>query len=575
MKRSIIILILFLLVKASQAQVSANKIPRRSESYFGLHFDFHATMQDKDIGKGLNRDATIKFLRDVKPDYIEVDAKGHNGISSYPTKVGAHPAITGNPLKFYRDITSSLGIALYAHVSGIIDSYISTKHPSWGRLDQSGERDRKNVSIFSPYADSIFIPQLKELCAYGLDGIWIDGDIWSVYADYNNNALTGFTRHSGNKTRPQYGANNLYNDFVTFHEKEYLQYVKRYVDKGHSFKKTFQIGVNGAFTSIMPIRSDISVDYLSVDIPKNKDLATIELQSRFLSANGKPWDVMTWGFDDKGIKSLNLLKKEISSIVALGGGFQLYFTENRNASLPFQLAPLLRQVSSYSRQFQPYCFRSKTIPEIAILYPSQSANNLKKIPFKEIPQIFEPAKKLISLLLDKSFQVEILIENDLKARMNNYPVIFIADWNNINTQTLVLLKQYLARGGKLFVTKTVNTLLKKSNVTQRVTILDLNDKNLEEQIRRVYSSKLVSMKNTDNVKTRAILAKKGTNMVLNVINLSQDNFRDPIEISVRTNKKPASVWLLSQKKKLNFDYKNGQVYLKVPAFDTHDVVLIK
>ncbi|MFN2396944.1 MAG: hypothetical protein ABR597_14790 [Bacteroidales bacterium] len=61
---------------------------KRADSFFGVHFDLHASEDITDAGKTLTAGMIDTFLTKVKPDYIQVDCKGHPGISSYPTKVG-------------------------------------------------------------------------------------------------------------------------------------------------------------------------------------------------------------------------------------------------------------------------------------------------------------------------------------------------------------------------------------------------------------------------------------------------------------------------------------------------------
>src|SRR5687767_4520388 len=63
------------------------KLPR-SASFFGFHFDFHATEKDKELGGRFDTDILKDFLKRTKPDFIQIDSKGHPGYSSYPTKVG-------------------------------------------------------------------------------------------------------------------------------------------------------------------------------------------------------------------------------------------------------------------------------------------------------------------------------------------------------------------------------------------------------------------------------------------------------------------------------------------------------
>jgi len=61
----------------------------RTESFWGLHFDFHARANDTSVGATLTEAMLDSMLLMAKPDYIQVDCKGHPGIASYPSKVSA------------------------------------------------------------------------------------------------------------------------------------------------------------------------------------------------------------------------------------------------------------------------------------------------------------------------------------------------------------------------------------------------------------------------------------------------------------------------------------------------------
>lgn len=61
---------------------------RRKDSFFGLHFDYHANKDTKDAGKYLDEKVIERIVTEVKPDFIQCDTKGHPGNSSYRTEVG-------------------------------------------------------------------------------------------------------------------------------------------------------------------------------------------------------------------------------------------------------------------------------------------------------------------------------------------------------------------------------------------------------------------------------------------------------------------------------------------------------
>ena len=88
---------------------------RREDSFFGLHLDIHAdpgTSVDC-IGEGLTEEQIRTLCRTVKPDFVQIDCKGHPGYASYPTALGnAFPFIQGDPLALWRRVTAEEGVAL-------------------------------------------------------------------------------------------------------------------------------------------------------------------------------------------------------------------------------------------------------------------------------------------------------------------------------------------------------------------------------------------------------------------------------------------------------------------------------
>lgn len=86
---------------------------KRADSFLGIHFDFHAGPDCNQIGKNTTREMVEAIIDQVKPDYLQIDCKGHPGLSSYPTKVGnPAPGFVGDPLKIWRQVTAERGVAL-------------------------------------------------------------------------------------------------------------------------------------------------------------------------------------------------------------------------------------------------------------------------------------------------------------------------------------------------------------------------------------------------------------------------------------------------------------------------------
>src|SRR5678815_2209096 len=201
----------------------------RKESFFGLHFDFHAGKTDQNIGETLTEAMIDSMLTIVNPDFIQVDSKGHPGITSFPVSVGT-PATSfaKDPLRIFRDVTSKHGVALYIHYSGVFDNEAIAKHPEWARINEDGSRDPGNTSVHSAYSDQLLIPQLKEaITKYHVNGAWVDGDCWATGPDYSEASLNKYFQQTGKKPIPS-SEKKIDTAFMQFSRRSFLEYVQHY-----------------------------------------------------------------------------------------------------------------------------------------------------------------------------------------------------------------------------------------------------------------------------------------------------------------------------------------------------------
>ncbi|MGD1895127.1 MAG: hypothetical protein ACFB15_31600 [Cyclobacteriaceae bacterium] len=335
---------------------------RRSESFFGLHFDFHARTTDQDVGETLTEEMIDSMLVAVQPDFIQVDCKGHPGITSYPTEteIGTHVAsFTQDPLMLIRGVTARRGVGLYVHYSGVIDRQVVSSHPQCDSMDEAGQpNSRGGLSVYSPYVDELLIPQLKELSSrYNIDGAWVDGECWGLQPDYNQLLTNPFLEESGLSTVPQSPADAHYSDFLEFNRQGFLKYLAHYVDAIHAYNSDFQVTSNWAYSSFMPEAVNTNVDYLSGDLTPANAVYRAAFESRCLAPQGKPWDIMAWSFAwgrelGNSTKTALQLQQEAAQVLAMGGGFQVYFKQNRDASIQPWTVPIMQEVAEFCRARQ-------------------------------------------------------------------------------------------------------------------------------------------------------------------------------------------------------------------------------
>lgn len=431
---------------------------RRSESFFGLHFDFHAGLEDTLIGKTLTDKMIDSLLVKVKPDFIQVDCKGHAGVTSYPTKVGHTPKhFEKDILRLFREVTRRRGVALYVHYSGVWDNEAVKHHPNWARIDAEGKSDAQKTSLWSAYCDSLLIPQLKEISDYGVDGVWVDGDCWATNPDYCNAAIDEFRFITNIKDIPKKKTDPNYSQWLEFQRDVFRRYVRKYTDALHAYNPRFQVASNWSFSAMMPEKVDINVDFLSGDTEPLNGANQSAFQARCLAPQGKPWDLMSWsfgyGWEDqvKSPKNATQLAQEAAQVISMGGGYQAYWTQNRDGSLPTYAYGTMAELAKFCRQRQPFCQNTKPIPQVALLYSNEGYKSEVTTVYNTGDRKQEPMIGTLNALLYSQLSTEILQEHHLKGHTKDYPLIVIPEWKKINKELQNELIDYVQEGGNLLV----------------------------------------------------------------------------------------------------------------------------
>jgi hypothetical protein len=465
----LLILVLNALYYPSGAQ-NPEKL-RRSDCFFGVHFDLHASENITDAGKTLTEAMVDTFLAKVRPDFIQIDCKGHPGISSYPTKVGYHvKGFQKDPLKLWRVVTERNKVGLYMHFSGVWDGKVVQEHPDWAVVKPNGERSTQKVSFFSPYLDTYMIPQLKELSGdYHVDGAWIDGECWAVEPDYGEKALKAWKLYSGIDQIPRKKEDPYFPKYQEFTRMLFREHLRKYLDAIHVYNPDFQITSNWSYSSMMPEPVTTNVDFLSGDVTPQNGVFRAAFEARCLAPQGKPWDLMAWGFSWNGSqmpmsnKSTIQLKQEAAEVIAMGGGIQFYYQQNRDLSLKPGLAPTLQELGVFCRERQAFCHKARPIPQIALLYPSASYQKNASVPFSGST---DKLQGTLYSLLDNQYPVEILMEHHLLGKTGNYPLIIIPECDTISAPLLDELKKFVREGGNLLTigTQTAMIFAKESGI---------------------------------------------------------------------------------------------------------------
>lgn len=438
---------------------------KRKDSFFGLHYDFHAGKNS--LGLGNCDEALIdEMLAKVRPDFVQCDSKGHPGISSYPTKVGnPAPEMKGDLLKTWRKLTKKHDIALYAHHSGVWDSEAIAKNPDWAVVDENGNPSENITSVFGPYVDNLLIPQLIEIANdYGLDGAWVDGECWATDPDYSHYAVDLYKSMYGKepprKEDPDYG------EYLDFCRDGFLKYVDRYMKEVHKVAPDFQLISNWLYTMYVVKNPEVDMDSISGDYDPNNSVNTARVDGRAIMSQQKPWDLMAWGFGRNGDSFFNKttvqLFQEAAAVIMLGGGFQVYnpqvgestFEEGcvTAGSIQNFVVPGLVDLAKFCRAREDICFKATPVHQIGIVYSEKGHNSGHDSLFHLGGLHYSSVKGTTLAVADCGVPVEILMTHHVVDRdISDFGLIIVPELKEIEPSLKEKLLKYAENGGILMI----------------------------------------------------------------------------------------------------------------------------
>lgn len=433
---------------------------RRRDSFFGLHFDYHAIPKFGVQGKNLKEEDIREICRTFHPDFIQIDCKGHPGWTSYPSKFGnAMPEFALDTLELWRRVTKEENVALYMHYSGVYDDKYCAEHPDEVVMLPDGKSAVGATRLDGRYSDDLLIPQLCEIVEkYDVDGFWIDGDCWKAQTDFHPETLTAFERATGIDLKgnvPAKPGDEYFEEYREYHRELFRRYVRHYVDTIHKIYPHVQIASNWAYSDLMPEKISSKVDFLSGDLDPANSLQSARYAARALAQQNFPWDLMSWNFRIKvGQSSAKVPKhqtqilQEAAAVIALGGGYQNYIMQREDGSPNMIDIRTLNELSKFIRARQPYCFHGTPIHQAALLLSTYDRARESERLYSR--NGYEKIMGLTALLCDVGQSLEIVCERTLEENNYAYPMIVVPElYQGLHEQTVQSLLHYATQGGHL------------------------------------------------------------------------------------------------------------------------------
>jgi hypothetical protein len=277
--------------------------------------------------------------------------------------------------------------------------------------------------------------------------------------DFQPEVEKKFLNETGLPTVPRKSADPYWHEYSQFCRDGFRRCVNHYVTDLHKHNLEFQIASNWAYSSFMPEPVMADVDFLSGDVVPTNSINSARLESRVLAQQGKPWDLMAWSFtinwDDPGgfqsPKSVIQLQQEAAVVLSQGGGFQVYFNQNRDASVNLSDMEVMAEVAKFCRERQSFCHQAIPIPQIGLILSTD-------VYYKKLDNLFHANhgelngfKGILQMLLESQLSVDVVMEHHLTQNSNRYPLLIYPEWDTITPSFKKQLMQYVENGGNLIV----------------------------------------------------------------------------------------------------------------------------
>lgn len=432
----------------------------RKESFFGLHFDYHGKPMNGIQGDTLKEEDIRHICREVKPDFIQIDCKGHPGWASYPSKMGnALPEFAQDTLALWRRVTREEDVALYLHYSGIYDIKYTSENPEENSMAADGSLVPGACRPDGKYVDELLIPQFSEIVEkYGVNGFWVDGECWKVSTDFRPETIAKFEAETGidlGGNIPAKREDPYFEEYREYGRELFRRYLRHYVDTLHAKFPELQIASNWAFSDHMPEALSANVDFLSGDLNPQNSFNSARYAARALAQQNMPWDLMSWNFrwsvDNTCCcvpKHPNQILQEAAAVIALGGAYQNYIMQFKNGAPNMYEIQNMTALSDFVRARQDFCFRGAPVHEAALLM--STCDRLHESDGLYSRNGYEKVFGLTALLCDIGQSLEIVSEHTLKNICNEFKMIVVPElyWG-LEDETVKLLLDYAKNGGNL------------------------------------------------------------------------------------------------------------------------------
>ena len=404
-----------------------------------VHLDFHTFEKIPKVGNKFCKEDFQNALKTAKLQSITVFAKCNQGFCYYPTQVGImHPSLDFDLTNALVDAAHEVGVRAPVYINAGISQAEAKLHPEWWSYLKAPKNKGGSaiwVSDFillclndGEYAKHIYA-LAEEVCknVKDLDGLFFDISLIgnTCYCDECLKGMRDMGFDYKNKA-----------DVIEYHTVKRKSFMKKCGDILKKYHPNATIFFNsGGADLYRPEYHEFSTHFEMEDLPTAwGGYDKLPLRAKYFSRLDKPYLAMTgkfhldWG-EFSGYKTPDALKYEIASMAMYGAGCSIGDHMHPNGKLDIQTYKNIGYAYDYLEKIAPYCFGGKSTSKLGVYISSDR----------------DDTGGVANMLLQNQIDFEVIMNDNFAE----FETVIIPNGVILNKDSLSLLNDYLAKGGKL------------------------------------------------------------------------------------------------------------------------------
>lgn len=429
---------------------------------FRVQFDHHLNEKlflDHDPSAKLTVERCEEALRRLQPASVTVCALGHEGWARVSgTVLPPHPALSKDSLAIWREACDRTHTPLFIYVSSLINYKANHEHPEFARLFSNGNPADQRIDHNSAFVDEYLIPFCRELVSrYRPDGLWFDGDYWSIFPSWNPASVTAFETEFGRKAPVDF-ADPAFSAFWEFTTRSHARYVEKVAAAIRAIRPTCGLVINSAYTLRQPDPLPAYVARVNLDVPTYFGMEAASIEARYQGArDGRPFDIVIGGHSEPEgapfgyAKPSVQLEQEMAAILSHGGGVSVYVGMDVDGGFEIEEVAKLRDILDGFVRPRAEVFRPSTsAAEIALLHCAADFQHTHRL---------ERLRGAALALLRSNFAFDIVDDSQFATNPGRYKTVVLPMTEFTSPSLLHAVEQFVSNGGAAVVSLAPATAL--------------------------------------------------------------------------------------------------------------------